>query len=846
MEDTRRLEKVYDLIEKSRRKYGKLKKCEIHFHTPASHDYRVIESSIDREYNEIEISEIIQLGVNEQYISQDAADKIIATIDEYNSEDYLQQLAKEGMPYESFKEFFTYSLIAHKLYKSRIEVAVVTDHNTIKGFPKLKFALDLYFKERLKGKTQKRVCLFLGVEISCSEKNHLVAIFDEKKYVEVQKFLDEYIINEVDGTYYTSHLISERIANELDGISYLAHINSSKLLGSDGYNKTLFARKDMKVIGITTLSTKTSVIQRLYKYNKEKANKIGFIYESDSHAITTLGEKNTWIKFSEISFAALKNAINNHKISIYTEKPNKVDKFIKGLVVESGRSGFLKAQEGDSNDLCIVEFSKDLNCIIGGRGTGKSTILNLIEIILTLQSDDIKKLKFVSSHRKIYLVFCCAQNDYIAEFIPQVQNETNYNGDFFLEKAFENEDELELSKQWLNLYKVGPQRKFTKLNDKETQEALQKIYRRGYSINGLVSKIDSGQISDFIKDTILYGVNYTSIQDFIKTINSKSSRSKLPFLRNNLYQMLKETEQRRQVVESKISDFNIKNDKVLKIVYSPKQKETSYYLNGILRPLSGNQRVANTYLSWDDVARYVHLMCNKISYLEFLFFLLKGDYQELQKHIKIELFINEIDITTREVERHLNYIDNTNISNVFEQIRNGVTLYPERLISSLEKYFEIIDEFSLEFNVNSRELLENPKIIMKPITDLSLGQKVVALLTFVFQFGHHVNDNTPLIIDQPEDNLDNQYIYKNLVSSLRTIKNSRQVIIVTHSSTIVTNADAEQIIVMNSNSDHGWVERTGYPSDLIILKHVLNNLEGGIDSFKHKAETYSNLQQNKI
>ena len=130
---------------------------------------------------------------------------------------------------------------------------------------------------------------------------------------------------------------------------------------------------------------------------------------------------------------------------------------------------------------------------------------------------------------------------------------------------------------------------------------------------------------------------------------------------------------------------------------------------------------------------------------------------------------------------------------------------------------------------------------MKNVEHLSLGQKVVAILTFVIQYGLYSNDNTPLIIDQPEDNLDNPYIYSNLVKSLREVKNNRQVILVTHSSTIVTNSDAEQVIVLNSNNECGWVEQKGYPSDQKVLKYILIYLEGGVYSFKHKMETYTTV-----
>jgi predicted ATP-dependent endonuclease of OLD family len=160
------------------------------------------------------------------------------------------------------------------------------------------------------------------------------------------------------------------------------------------------------------------------------------------------------------------------------------------------------------------------------------------------------------------------------------------------------------------------------------------------------------------------------------------------------------------------------------------------------------------------------------------------------------------------------------------------------LVESIKKCFKVIDDFTIKFNINAKESVRNENIIMKNIENLSLGQKVVAILTFVFNFGLEVNDNTPLIIDQPEDNLDNQYIFRNLVKSLKMIKNNRQVILVTHSSTIVTNANAEQVIVMSSDNERGWIEKTGYPSDKVVTKYIINNLEGGIESFKHKMDNY--------
>ena len=100
--------------------------------------------------------------------------------------------------------------------------------------------------------------------------------------------------------------------------------------------------------------------------------------------------------------------------------------------------------------------------------------------------------------------------------------------------------------------------------------------------------------------------------------------------------------------------------------------------------------------------------------------------------------------------------------------------------------------------------------------------------------------------NQPEDNLDSQYIYKNLVRQLRDIKNKRQIIIATHSATIVTNAMADQVCVMCSDGENGWIERAGYPSEDTIKRDIVNYMEGGIDSFEHKIKVYQPILKNEV
>ena len=83
--------------------------------------------------------------------------------------------------------------------------------------------------------------------------------------------------------------------------------------------------------------------------------------------------------------------------------------------------------------------------------------------------------------------------------------------------------------------------------------------------------------------------------------------------------------------------------------------------------------------------------------------------------------------------------------------------------------------------------------------------------------------------------------YKNLVVDLRKVKSKRQVIIATHNATIVTNAKADQVVVLGSDGDSGFIVAKGFPNEKRIKEHIVNYLEGGIDFFRHKAFIYEEI-----
>lgn len=124
--------------------------------------------------------------------------------------------------------------------------------------------------------------------------------------------------------------------------------------------------------------------------------------------------------------------------------------------------------------------------------------------------------------------------------------------------------------------------------------------------------------------------------------------------------------------------------------------------------------------------------------------------------------------------------------------------------------------------------------IIRDFAKLSLGQQQAILLT-VLLFS---NSRVPLIIDQPEDNLDGEFIYKTVVRSLRSIKEHRQVIIVTHNPNIAVLGDAELIIPLRGASEVSVIRDRGSIDTGETKNLVCTILEGSQKAFKRRQEVY--------
>ncbi len=117
----------------------------------------------------------------------------------------------------------------------------------------------------------------------------------------------------------------------------------------------------------------------------------------------------------------------------------------------------------------------------------------------------------------------------------------------------------------------------------------------------------------------------------------------------------------------------------------------------------------------------------------------------------------------------------------------------------------------------------------RPIEQASPGQKTAAILAFILAYG-----TEPLVLDQPEDDLDNRLIYDLIVQQIRQIKARRQVIVVTHNPNIVVNGDAEKVLEMAFKNGQCVISERGSLQSQAIRDAVCRVMEGGTDAFEKR------------
>jgi hypothetical protein len=118
------------------------------------------------------------------------------------------------------------------------------------------------------------------------------------------------------------------------------------------------------------------------------------------------------------------------------------------------------------------------------------------------------------------------------------------------------------------------------------------------------------------------------------------------------------------------------------------------------------------------------------------------------------------------------------------------------------------------------------------VSEASPGQAATALLELIA-------GSEPLVIDQPEDDLDNRFIYDEVVQKITEVADRRQLIVATHNANIPVLGDAELVLALDATKTKGRVLASGGLDEPDVAKHARRILEGGEAAFEARALRYA-------
>ena len=128
---------------------------------------------------------------------------------------------------------------------------------------------------------------------------------------------------------------------------------------------------------------------------------------------------------------------------------------------------------------------------------------------------------------------------------------------------------------------------------------------------------------------------------------------------------------------------------------------------------------------------------------------------------------------------------------------------------------------------------------VKPVDELSTGQKCAVTLPIVL-----TELTRSLLLDQPEDHLDNAFLVHRVIKGLLERRTSKaQTIVITHNPNIPVLGSADQVVVLSSDGRRGQIVESGNFSDVPSVETITKLMEGGRQAFQDRAQFYSLLDQ---
>ncbi|MYH81283.1 ABC transporter [Candidatus Poribacteria bacterium] len=832
-----------------------------------------------------------------------------------------------------------------------IYCVAITDHNSGGWIDDLKKAL-----KDIKSKNPdwyKPLYLFPGVEISADGNVHILAIFGCDKD---KSHIDE-LIGAIDyqGTKGDTNGVTRKsiidVVDEIakrGGIPIPAHADTKKgLFKLEGQTLENILKNEK----IYAMELRDSNYQKPQLYIDKKLQWTEII-GSDVHDFSqeTFGTF-TWVKMDEPSIEGLKLALQDGDVSVnrnINDTPNKPPEyFIKSLEISKtkyiGRSKPLNCR-----------FSPFLNTIIGGRGTGKSTLLEFMRLVLQ-RGNDIKGIpvplkneirryfdvggdNLLLENSKISLIYRkgevqyrlnCPHNSDCPSFEEQKDDGTwkSFDGDvqsLLPVRIYSQKQIYELAKNpsalieiideapkveaeksktetrdLVNRYKQieGKRRE---LNDKIAEETrlrgefndhtrqieqieksghkeiLQNYRERQQQLNELESlerkweeMLDQllktqdaiapadfntqhfSEHTDILSTLGTTNENWQSIHDRLSELVQKASSiiTEWQTEKNTAdwMQALKTDRAQYERLRSEFEQQGIDPDRYPLLLAQQKHRQNE--LNSINEHKVSLHKLGNEKQKvFVEIKENRKILSEKRQ--EFLTSVLQGNQFV---SIQVQPFGESWDTIEKEIRRILqcpNRFDKDfdslkaiykqeegdkihKLKEIIKAIRNGKREAEHKAFANhLEKLTsESIIDLTLWFPGDALKitLLSTNGRPNKPLESGSQGERAAALLAFILSYG-----DEPLLLDQPEDDLDNELIYDLIVKQLRDRKSKRQIIVVTHNANIVVNGDAEMVFPLHVVRTETRVKKAASIQEKEVRDAICKILEGGEKAFEQR------------
>jgi len=643
---------------------------------------------------------------------------------------------------------------------------------------------------------------------------------------------------------------------------------------------------------------------------------------SDNHDIKSYTLKqNCWIK-ADPTFEGLKQIIYEPEERVRIQESNPEYDFDKPTFSKISITQPLEVFNGEKVkfDKTELPLNKNLVTIIGGRGTGKSLLLNYIantfkKPILAYQNKD-KPIQFNESEH--FVVEWQKSNAPKPEIITF---EAKKKGDLdliFIEQGkLKNISNYRVLADEIKILLKIEKLQFDEKLDNEIKELLDDIKKlkewfeykneKGEKVNDRKFNENKKQEAENLLKTITTEDNKKKLEIYtsnIKTINNcENILTSLNDIKNSLAKFQADTNNTinniNSDIEKEINDLSIpkidfenqtnaiKNieEKMTTIVKDKKGRnneikkefEERGYKGDLETLLSSAEKyqknIQNAEVKLKEIEEKEKQLKAKIQQRNNLSEKLKVEY-ERQKNVIRNAWNNLLDNFSDEQRKVISNVLGKRGISIEGEIYFNLKAFNEKLkeyldlrtyknlsegigINSLDGYWHFInstlqnfiegkekestkkDLENLFFNLQERKdylyVVSKIKFLNKTLDQLSVGQK--GTLYLLLQLATNTF-SSPLIFDQPEDDLDNEFITTELVGLFKELKKYRQIIISTHNANFVVTADAEQVIVAK-NKDEILTYSSGSLENSEINESVCRILEGGKDAFEKRRNKYN-------